>query len=153
MQAQELAVEMGIPNILQPGLVKEMVIADLLGHELIHSKRDADACAPDDSNIKYEYLSRYAWGAGQIDRMFSAPEEKRISSLQRILRNPRVFLAIFYKSSPLKVKAIYETAPQVVAKEAERQLDKSRNAISHVAFTEKRAMENGKKVFSNTQIS
>ncbi|MCS7035686.1 MAG: hypothetical protein RMJ33_05295 [Saprospiraceae bacterium] len=149
MQAQELAIGIGIPNILQPGLVKEMIIADLLGHELLYSKRDADACDPDDRNIKYEYLSCYENGAGQMDRMFKEPEEKRKSSLQRILRNQKVFLAIFYKKSPLKIKVIYELEPKVVAAEAERQLDKSRNAISHVAFTEKWASENGKKIFQN----
>lgn len=42
-EASDLARSIGIPNLLQPGLVKEMIIADILGHELIHSKRDADA--------------------------------------------------------------------------------------------------------------
>jgi len=50
-QAQELALSIGIPNILQPGLVKEMIIASILGHELIHSKRDADACDPNNPDI------------------------------------------------------------------------------------------------------
>jgi hypothetical protein len=35
MQAQELASQIGISNILQPGLVKEMIIAETLGHKLI----------------------------------------------------------------------------------------------------------------------
>jgi hypothetical protein len=35
IQAQELALKIGIPNILQPGLVKEMIIAETLGHKLI----------------------------------------------------------------------------------------------------------------------
>jgi hypothetical protein len=35
MQAQELASQIGIFNILQPGLVKEMIIAETLGHKLI----------------------------------------------------------------------------------------------------------------------
>ncbi|MDR5639918.1 MULTISPECIES: hypothetical protein [unclassified Thermosynechococcus] len=33
-QASQLAQTIGIRNLLQPGLVKEMIIADLLGHEL-----------------------------------------------------------------------------------------------------------------------
>jgi len=37
-QAQELALKIGIPNILQLGLAKEMIISEELGHELIHSK-------------------------------------------------------------------------------------------------------------------
>lgn len=147
MEAQELAAGLGIPNILQPGLVKEMILADLLGHELIYSKRDADACDPSDNTIKYEYLSCYEGGAGQMDRMFKEPHEKRQSSLQRILRNRKVFLAIFFKKSPLKVKIIYELDPAVVAAEAERQLDKSINVISHIAFTERWASVHGRKIF------
>lgn len=54
--AQKLAHSIGIPNILQPGLVKEMIIADILGHELVHSKRDADACDPNNRKLMFEYL-------------------------------------------------------------------------------------------------
>lgn len=64
VQAQKLALQIGIPNILQPGLVKEMIIAEILGHELIHSKRDADACDPNNPSVKYEYLSCYEGGSG-----------------------------------------------------------------------------------------
>jgi hypothetical protein len=67
-QAQDLAFKIGVPNVLQPGLVKEMIIADILGHENIFSKRDADACNPNDKTIKYEYLSCYEGGSGQLDR-------------------------------------------------------------------------------------
>ena len=57
LKASDLARSIGISNLLQPGLVKEMIIADILGHELIHSKRDADARAPNNPAEKYEYLS------------------------------------------------------------------------------------------------
>lgn len=73
VEAQELARSIGIPNLLQPGLVKEMIIADVLGHKLISSKRDADACDPYDASILYEYLSCKEGGSGQLDRMFKAP--------------------------------------------------------------------------------
>lgn len=64
LKVAELARRVGINNLLQPGLVKEMIIADLLGHELIHSKRDADAHASDDPAEKYEYLSCKEGGGG-----------------------------------------------------------------------------------------
>jgi len=32
-KAQKIASQHGYPNLLQPGLVKEMVVADILGHE------------------------------------------------------------------------------------------------------------------------
>ena len=56
-KAQILAFKIGIPNILQPGLVKEMIISEILDHNLISSKRDADACDKNNSSIKYEYLN------------------------------------------------------------------------------------------------
>lgn len=149
IQAQELALKIGIPNILQPGLVKEMIIAETLGHELIHSKRDADACDPNDPSIKYEYLSCYEGGSGQLDRMFKEPKEKREESLYRIWRNKKIYFAIFFKNNPLKIKVIYEIEPKVLVAETERQLDRSSNAISHVGFTEKWAESNSKIVYKS----
>ncbi|WP_423906713.1 hypothetical protein [Candidatus Spongiihabitans sp.] len=57
LRAAELARTVGIHNLLQPGLVKEMIIADILGHELITTTRNADACNPNDPSEVYEYLS------------------------------------------------------------------------------------------------
>jgi len=98
-KAQELASAIGIPNILQPGLVKEMVIADMLGHQLIFSKRDADACDIENPNVKYEYLSCFEGGSGQLDRIFKEPLELREQSLRRIRRNSKIYFAIFYKKN------------------------------------------------------
>ena len=147
VQAQDIALQVGLPNILQPGLVKEMIIADILGHEVISSKRDADACDPNDHATKFEYLSCYEGGTGQLDRMFRSPPEKRAESLLRITRNKSIYLAIFYKTRPLSVKVIYELPPARVATETERQLDRSRNAISHVGFSENWAAMHGTVVY------
>ena len=147
MKAAEQARLIGILNLLQPGLVKEMIIADLLGHELIHSKREADAHAPDDPNEKYEYLSCKEGGSGQFDRMFKEPLDKRAESLARITRNSRIYLAVFYESNQTRCKVIYELPPEIVLAETERQLDKSRNAISHVGLSVKWARQNGKVVY------
>lgn len=136
LKAGELARSIGISNLLQPGLVKEMIIADLLGHELIHSKRDADAHAVDNPCEKYEYLSCKEGGTGQLDRMFKEPRDKRAVSLNRISRNHKVYFAVFYNASQMKCKVIYELTPDVVITETERQLDRSKNAISHVGFSE-----------------
>lgn len=147
--AQDLARSIGISNLLQPGLVKEMIIADILGHDLITSKRDADACDPKNPTIKYEYLSCKEGGHGQLDRMFKEPLEKRAESLARITRNSMVYLAVFYKQDQLRVKVIYELEPSVLVAEAERQLDRSRNAISHVGFSIRWAAENGTVVYED----
>ena len=147
VQAQEMALGIGIPNILQPGLVKEMIISEILGHKLIFSKRDADACDINDPSVKYEYLSCYEGGTGQLDRMFKSPPEKRAESLARITRNHMIYFAVFYKANPLEVKVIYEIKPLVLLRETEHQLDRSRNAISHVGFSENWARQNGKAVY------
>ena len=149
LQAAELARSIGISNLLQPGLVKEMIIADILGHELIHAKRDADAHAPGNPTEKYEYLSCKEEGRGQLDRMFKEPAAKRAASLSRITRNRKVYLAVFYAADQTKCKVIYELEPQVVVEETERQLDQSKNVISHVGFSENWARRNGRVVYQD----
>ena len=147
LRASDIARTVGISNLLQPGLVKEMIIADILGHELIHSKRDADAHAPGDPDEKYEYLSCKEGGSGQLDRMFRDPPEKREESLRRITRNSKIYLAVFYAENQTRCKIIYELEPDVVLAEANRKLDRSRNSIAHIGFSIRWAADNGKIVF------
>ena len=151
MKASELARTVGIHNLLQPGLVKEMIIAEILGHELIISKRNADAHDPDNPTILYEYLSCKEGGSGQLDRMFKSPREKREESLNRIWRNNKIYLAVFYSSDQIKVKEIFELEPETVAAETERKLNRSQNDISHVGFSARWARENGKIVYENVE--
>lgn len=147
LEAAEIARTIGIHNILQPGLIKEMIIADHLGHTVISEKRNADAHSPDDPTILYEYLSCKEGGRGQLDRMYKSPAEKRANSLDRIKRNEKVYLAVFFANEQTKVKTIYELDPNVVIQETERQLDASINRISHVGFSESWARENGQTVY------
>ena len=149
LKAADLARSIGISNLLQPGLVKEMIIADILEHELIHSKRDADAHAPGNPAEKYEYLSCKEGGSGQLDRMFKEPPGKRAESLSRIRRNRKVYFAVFYEANQTKCKVIYEIEPKTVIEETERQLDRSRNDISHVGFSEEWARKNGRVVYQD----
>lgn len=149
LKAAELARTVGIHNLLQPGLVKEMVIADLLGHELIHTKRDADAHAKGNPQEKYEYLSCKGGGTGQLDRMFKFPADKRAESLRRITRNKMVYFAVFYEANQTKCKVIYAIDPNIARQEAERQLDASRNDISHVGYSENWAKKHGTIVYQN----
>jgi hypothetical protein len=149
LKAAELARSIGISNLLQPGLVKEMIIADILGHELIHSKRDADAHALNNPGEKYEYLSCKEGGSGQLDRMFKEPAHMRAESLRRIAGNQKVYFAVFYAANQTKCRIIYEIEPQVVVEETERQLDRSRNVISHVGFSGDWASRNGRVVYQD----
>lgn len=147
IKAHRLALSIGIPNMLQPGLIKEMIIANQLEHGLIISKRDSDAHSLNDSKIKYEYLSCKEGGTGQLDRMFNLPDSKRQQSLERIRRNNKIYLAIFYENNQMEIKIIYEIEPFVLEKEAIAQLDRSKNDISHVGFSENWAKRNGMVVY------
>ena len=149
LKAAELARSAGITNLFQPGLVKEMIIADILGHELIHSKRREDARDPHDPAITYEYLSCKEGGTCQIDRMFAEPADKRARSLERITRNKMIYFAIFHSDDQTKCKVIYEVDPELVAEAAERKLDRSRNEISHVGFSEHWARTHGTVVYQD----
>ena len=149
LQAAKLARRSGIPNLFQPGLVKEMIIAEHLGHVVNPKKRQADAHDPEDHSVVYEYLSCKEGGSGQFDRMFKEPADKRERSLDRIRRNAKIYLAVFYKSDQTNIKAIYELDPEVVDQEANRKLDRSRNAISHIGFSEKWAQAHGTVVYQD----
>lgn len=149
MKAVEMVRTVGIHNLLQPGLVKEMVIANILGHELITAKRGADARNSKNPSQIYEYLSCKEGGSGQPDRMFRRPNKKRQESLNRIRRSDRIYDAVFYKHNQMKVKVIYKLEPEIVVRETERQLDRSGNEISHVGFSERWVRENGKIVYED----
>ena len=142
--AQEIAARHGFKNLLQPGLVKELVVADILGHEVHRTKHEPDAYDPANPSKKFEYLSCFGGGTFQLDRMFRSPAAKRAKSLERITRNAAIYCAVFDKKSPLDVVVIYEVPVDLMLRETQRQLDASRNEISHVGFAIKWAEENGR---------
>lgn len=150
-QAQSIASKYGFTNLLQPGLVKEMIIADILGHEVHRSKHEADAWDPADPSIKYEYLTCLEGGTFQLDRMFKSPPEKRAKSLERITRNTAVFCAVFYREKPLDVKKIYKIPIDKMLEEANRQLNASRNEISHIGYKIQWCEEHGEIVYQNNE--
>jgi hypothetical protein len=145
-KAQEIATQHGFKNLLQPGLVKELVVADILGHEVHRTKHEPDAYDPADPSRKFEYLSCFEDGTFQLDRMFRSPADKRAKSLERITRNTAIYCAVFDEESPLDVITIFEVPVDAILGEAERQLDASRNEISHVGLTIKWVQQNGKVV-------
>ena len=120
---------------------------------MVHSKREADAHAPDDPSKKCEYLSCKKGGTGQLDRIFKEPSHKRAESLNRITRNDKIYFAVFYSENQTKVKVIYELDPLVVEQETNCQLDRSRSAISHVGFSEKWVSGNGTVVYMDQEVS
>lgn len=139
--------ELGI-NAFQPGAMKELKMASLLGHDWIQGKKDADACSREDHSKLYEYLSGTEHGQGQIDRMFKdldTQHDKYLESMHRIDRNDAFYLAYTNKdtSKPLDILRIYKVDPMYIKEEADRQLHASNNSISHVSFNEKFAAGHG----------
>ena len=152
-KAQVIASQNGFKNLLQPGLVKEMIIAEILGHEVSKEKHEPDAYSITDPRQSYEYLSCFEKGTFQFDRMFKSPVEKREKSLTRITRNEKIYCAIFSQASPLTVLEIYELEVPTVLTEANRQLDRSTNDISHISFSIKWVQQNGKKIYQISRES
>ena len=54
-----------------------------------------------------------------------------------------------YASNQTKCKVIYELEPEIVVAETERQLDRSKNAISHLGFSVDWARRNGRTVYED----
>ncbi|MBI3853525.1 MAG: hypothetical protein HY298_25040 [Verrucomicrobia bacterium] len=151
-KAQEIATEHGFKNLLQPGLVKEMIVAGHLpGHEVHKTKHEPDAFDSTNPDRKFEYLTCSKGkkkGTFQLDRMFSKTPEKRAKSLDRITRNTAIYCAVFDQDSPMDVLVIYEVPVDLVLKEVERKLDASKNDISHIGLSIKWAEQNGKVVYT-----
>lgn len=146
-KAQELASKHGIRNLLQPGMVKELIVADILGHEVHRTKHEPDAWDPKNPSKKFEYLTCFEHGTFQLERMFKSPPDKRAKSLERITRNAAIFCVVFEEETALEVIVIYKVDVATFLSEVERQLDASSNEISHVGITIKWCEENGKVVY------
>lgn len=132
-EAQRIASLHGIANILQPGLVKELIIAETLGHQIIPSKADADA--RDAEGNLYEYLCSLCSNNNfQIDRITR-------DNLSRITRNTAIFCAFF--SDAITLRDVYRVEPKVLLAEVERQLGNSKNQISHVNLSGAWVRKNG----------
>lgn len=149
---QELCSEFDF-NAFQPGAIKELKMATILGHNWIRSKAQADACTGAGECL-FEYLSATENGNGQIDRFFKdgpgEQHEKHLKSMNRITRNKAFYLAYTNENpaKPLDILRIYEVPTDAIVKETKRQLSLSRNSISHLGFDEGFAKANGKLVYS-----
>lgn len=131
-KAQRIAMrDHGVSNILQPGVVKELMMAELLGHELIPQKDLSDA--KDRDGNTYEYLAsirrvKVSTNRGcsfQLDRVTR-------QNLSRITRNRAFYFGIF--KNHLEIEEVWRVDIPLVLAEAKRQLDNCKNDIAHVNF-------------------
>jgi Restriction endonuclease PvuII len=146
-QAQKIALEKhGVPNILQPGVMKELMMAEILGHDLIPKKDSADA--KDKEGNTYEYLAsirriNVTTNRGcsfQLDRVTP-------SNLNRVTRNKAFYFGIF--KNHLEVEEIWKVEVSVVLAEVKRQIENCKNDMAHVNFLLKWLEANGKRVFAS----
>jgi len=143
-EAQRIALEKhGVPNILQPGIIKELMMAEILGHELIPQKDASDA--KDWAGRTYEYLASIrrviATNKGcsfQMDRITA-------SNMYRITRNEAFYFGVF--KNHLEVEEIWRVEVSTVLSEVERQFEKCKNDLAHVNFLLRWLEENGSRVF------
>jgi len=115
-----------------------LLVANILGHTLIPDKREPDA--KDSEGHFYEYLTCMPGGTFQIDRVTK-------DNAYRITRNYKIYCITFSDEVPLTVIDIYEIDPDVFLKEALRQLEVSKNVISHVGVVKKWVTEHGTLVY------
>ncbi len=140
--AQLEASKLGVNNVLQPGVVKEMLLAEILNHELVLSKDKPDAV--DSSGNFYEYLCSLQRSANfQLDRITK-------NNLYRVTRNRKFYFGFF--SNVLTVEKIFEVDTAIILKEVLRQLSGSKNTVSHINISGRFVLKHGTLVFDNSEV-
>jgi hypothetical protein len=146
-EAQQIAAQqLGIDNVLQPGIIKELVMAHVLGHQIIPSKNFPDARDADGNT--YEYLASFNRVAVTINRGCSFQIDRVTkSNLNRITRNKAFFFGIF--RTHLELEEIWRVDTESVLAEVNRQLAGCRNEIAHVNLLSTWVKETGTRVYPN----
>lgn len=151
-KAQELFRKAGIDNITQPGLIKESIMADKLGHKVVINKHLPDAT---DGVNYFEYLSCQEKvskkgkksGNFAIDCMFS-DQERKSGSLERITRNRSFYCGVFVG---LSLKYIYQVSTETFLDYTDRNLTrrgaKSKNKEHTINYPLSWVMKVGKIVY------
>lgn len=134
----------GISNILQPGIVKELIMAEILGHELIPQKDCSDA--KDIYGNFYEYLASIRRVNTKNNKGCSFQMDRITrSNLSRITRNHAFYFGIF--KNHLEIEQIWIVKIPLILSEVERQLSKCKNDIAHINFLLKWLETNGELVY------
>lgn len=133
-----------VPNILQPGIIKELIMAELLGHELVPQKDSADA--KDARGGTYEYLASIKRVNVKTNKGCSFQMDRMTKdNPHRVTRNSAFYYGVF--ANHLEVYEIWKVEIPVVLSEVLRQLDKCKNDIAHINFLLKWLENNGTKVY------
>jgi hypothetical protein len=144
--AQKIALqEHGIDNILQPGVIKELIMSEILCHSLIPQKDSADA---EDPNGTYEYLASIRRVNSKTNRGCSFQMDRVTPlNLHRVTRNKAFYFGIF--KNHLEIEEIWEVETHKVLDEVKRQLENCKNDIAHINFLLSWLERNGLLVYTN----
>ena len=144
-RTQEIAEDKyGITNILQPGVIKELIMAEILGHGLVPQKDLPDA--QDSEGGYYEYLASIRRVNVKTNKGCSFQMDRVTSTnLKRVTRNAAFYFGIF--KTHLEIEQIWRVEIPVVLAEVKRQLDNCKNDIAHVNFLLKWLEANGSLVY------
>lgn len=144
-QTQELAAKKyRIENILQPGVIKELIMAEILGHSLVPQKDSPDA--KDAKGGYYEYLASIRRVNVKTNKGCSFQMDRVTkNNLSRVTRNKAFYFGIF--KNHLEIDEIWEVSIPIILVEVNRQLDSCKNEIAHVNFLLKWLTENGSRVY------
>ena len=133
----------GITNILQPGVIKELIMAEILDHGLVPQKDLPDA---QDSEGFYEYLASIRRVNVKTNKGCSFQMDRVTSTnLTRVTRNAAFYFGIF--KTHLEIEQIWRVEIPTVLTEVQRQLNNCKNEIAHVNFLLKWLHANGALVY------
>ena len=144
-KTQDLAQnKFGITNILQPGVIKELIMAEILGHKLVTQKDLPDA--QDENGGYYEYLASIRRVNVKTNKGCSFQMDRVTrNNLSRVTRNKAFYFGIF--KTHLEIEQIWQVSIPVVLGEVKRQLDNCKNEIAHINFLLKWLEENGTLIY------
>ena len=144
-RTQEIAEEKyGITNILQPGVIKEMIMAEILDHGLVPQKDLPDA--RDANGNYYEYLASIRRVNVKTNKGCSFQMDRVTpTNLTRVTRNAAFYFGIF--KTHLEIEEVWRVEIPVVLTEVQRQLKNCKNDIAHVNFLLKWLEANGSLVY------
>ncbi len=152
LKASDLGRAIGMDNLLQPGLVKEMIIVDILNHRLIYSKRDAEACSINDGNESMDTCLAGKDGADNwtgCSRRLPRSDQHPCEESREI----QLFTPLFLTPTTRRNARGYKIEPKILLLETERKLNKSESDIFHVGFTETWARRDGMIVYEDTKFN
>lgn len=147
-RTQEIAKEKyGITNILQPGVIKEMIMAEILGHGLVPQKDLPDA--QDKHGNFYEYLASIRRINVKTNKGCSFQMDRVTpTNLSRVTRNSAFYFGIF--KTHLEIEEVWRVEIPIVLTEVQRQLQNCKNDIAHVNFLLKWLEKSGTLIYPTT---